>query len=401
MRIEIQLIGNPKIKVNGVESFTRMSKRLLGLIFFLAANKEKAVSKSRLCELFWYDMDDESARANLRQALFLIKKQINEDEACEGEELSLIISEVNACKINSDIDVWVDMAEFRKAMENAGTADNLEEKIKYYVKALDLCTGIFLDDFYIKGNSVFEEWIILERENQNRLLEQACRSLAAAYQESGDLDQAIFYLKKLLDIDPLLEDVHLQLMKAYCKNKERGKAISQFQQCVKILSKELNIGPMQELRNFYDSIIDDGIAHSQKNLEPSLHEGRTIRIDIKHGNYEIEYGDIYEALSFLVEEDELIPSYLKLGLSKIYPQYSAYSIRQIEDEYFAFTVRKLLEELSNEYEVLFEVCDRENLDEKSRMVIDYLQGCHGRKDTMKNLKMIFHTNHQHGGKNEC
>ena len=47
MRIEIQLIGNPKIKVNGVESFTRMSKRLLGLIFFLAANKEKAVSKSR------------------------------------------------------------------------------------------------------------------------------------------------------------------------------------------------------------------------------------------------------------------------------------------------------------------------------------------------------------------
>lgn len=401
MRIEIQLIGNPKIKVNGVESFTKLSKRLLGLIFFLATNKDKSVSKSRLCELFWYDMDDESARANLRQALFLIKKHINEEEVCDGEELSLIISEVNACKINSGIDVWVDMAEFRRAIENAGTADSLEEKIKYYVKALDLCTGIFLDDFYIKGNSVFEEWIILERENQNRLLEQACRSLAAAYQESGELDQAIFYLKKLLDIDPLLEDVHLQLMKAYCKNKERGKAISQFQQCVKILSKELNIGPMQELRNFYDSIIDDGIAHSQKNLEPSLHEGRTIRIDIKHGNYEIEYGDIYEALSFLVEEDELIPSYLKLGLSKIYPQYSAYSIRQIEDEYFAFTVRKLLEELSNEYEVLFEVCDRENLDEKSRMVIDYLQGCHGRKDTMKNLKMIFHTNHQHGGKNEC
>mgnify|MGYP000124513275 CR=1 FL=1 len=399
--MEIQLIGNPKIKVNGVESFTRMSKRLLGLIFFLAANKEKSVSKSRLCELFWYDMDDESARANLRQALFLIKKHINEEEACDGEELSLIISEVNACKINSEIDVWVDMAEFRKAMENAGTADSLEKKINYYDKALTLCTGIFLDDFYIKGNSAFEEWIILERENQNRLLEQACRSLAAAYQESGDFDHAIFYLKKLLDIDPLLEDVHLQLMKAYCKNKERGKAISQFQQCVKILSKELNIGPMQELRNFYDSIIDDGNAHGQKNLEPSLHEGKTIRISIKHGNFDIEYGDIYEALRFLVEEDELIPSYLKLGLSKIYPEYSPYSIRQIEDEYFAFTVRKLLEELSNEYEVLFEVSDRDKLDEKSKMVTDYLQGCYGKQDNRKNFKLIFHTNYQHGGKNEC
>lgn len=391
MKIEIHLIGSPRIEVDGEESFTRLSKRLLGLIFFLAANREKAVSKSKLCELFWYDMDEESARANLRQALFLIKKYINEEEFADGEEVSLISSEVNTCKINSGIDVWVDVAEFQKAMENAGLATELPEKIRYYSDAINLYTGIFLDDFYIKGNSEFEEWIILERENQNRMLEQACRGLSTVYQESGDIDSAILYLKKLLDIDPLLEDVHLQLMKAYCANRERGKAISQFHQCVKILSKELNISPMQEIRDFYDSIIEKSNGYNPKVFEPPGHESKIIRITIKHSRYKIAYGDIYEALSAIVEEDKLIPGYLKLGLSKIYPQYASYSIRHIEDEYFAFTVRKLMEKLSEEYAVIFEVCGLNKLDGKSKMVIDYLYECNTNNRMKDNFKLVIHT----------
>ena len=92
-----------------------------------------------------------------------------------------------------------------------------------------------------------------------------------------------------------------------------------------------------------------------------------------------------------MEEDKLIPGYLKLGLSKIYPQYASYSIRHIEDEYFAFTVRKLMEKLSEEYAVIFEVCGLNKLDGKSKMVIDYLYECNTNNRMKDNFKLVIHT----------
>ena len=83
---------------------------------------------------------------------------------------------------------------------------------------------------------------------------------------------------------------------------------------------------MQEIRDFYDSIIEKSNGYNPKVFEPPGHESKIIRITIKHSRYKIAYGDIYEALSAIVEEDKLIPGYLKLGLSKIYPQYASYSV---------------------------------------------------------------------------
>lgn len=170
----------------------------------------------------------------------MIKKYAKEEIFLQQEEDSLIISETDFCRLNSNLEIWVDITEFKTTIEKAEQAKNVKDKIEYYKKAMNLCPGIFLDDFYIRENAQFEEWAILERERINLEKESVCRNIAILYQKERQWDNAIVFLKKLLEIDPLLEDVHLQLMQVYYNKKERGKAINQFHQCTKILPAELN-----------------------------------------------------------------------------------------------------------------------------------------------------------------
>lgn len=183
MKIKIFLVGLPKIEVDGKEVFTKISKKLLGVVFYLAANQNKSVSKSKLCELFWYDSDESDARTSLRQTLYLIKKYAKEEIFLQQEEDSLIISETDFCRLNSNLEIWVDITEFKTTIEKAEQAKNVKDKIEYYKKAMNLCPGIFLDDFYIRENAQFEEWAILERERINLEKESVCRNIAILYQK--------------------------------------------------------------------------------------------------------------------------------------------------------------------------------------------------------------------------
>lgn len=379
MKIKIFLVGLPKVEVDGKEVFTKISKKLLGVVFYLAANQNKSVSKSKLCELFWYDSDESDARTSLRQTLYLIKKYAKEEIFLQQEEDSLIISETDFCRLNSNLEIWVDITEFKTTIEKAEQAKNVKDKIEYYKKAMNLCPGIFLDDFYIRENAQFEEWAILERERINLEKESVCRNIAILYQKESQWDNAIVFLKKLLEIDPLLEDVHLQLMQVYYNKKERGKAINQFHQCTKILSAELNISPMPEIRNFYNTLLKEEretvpIVHETKVIPAAMHQLKHKKIVIKsHSGYSLEYGDIYEAFKDIIKTTD-IPDYLKLGLSKVFPQYSAYASHSVTDSYFACTLRECIEEIAMEDLVTLEIQDAVHLDEKSKFAIDYLWG---------------------------
>ncbi len=263
MKIKIYLMGPPRIEVQGKEVLNKLSKRLLGVLFFLAANQEKAVPKDRLCEVFWDNMDEESARANLRQTLYLIKKATVEEIFSGNQEDALILSETNACRINPALDVWVDVLAFQHALDAAEQAEDSEEKISQLKEAAALCKGAFFHDFSIKGDMAFEEWVILEREQRMPQLEKVYRSLAELYDKRGNYEEAAVALRRLLELDPLLEDAHLQLMKVYYANRERSKAIAQYHQCAKVLSTELNISPMPELRHFYREILGEAETETE------------------------------------------------------------------------------------------------------------------------------------------
>lgn len=388
MEVRIYLLQRPRIEIEGKEALSKLNNKALALVLYLASKQGETISKEVISEIFWPEQQEENARSNLRQTLSYIKKVCNEEWGnLFGEDVSIIMSERNVCAINESIDISVDIIDYRSSIQKAKTVSEPQKKIEYLQKAADLYQGNILNGIYVRGSAAFEEWLMFERESVNQNLVEICKELSDLYREENLLEKAINCLKKLLVIDPLLEDVHLALMRLYYDNKERTKAIYQYKECVKILGEELNIGPMEETRNLYKLISETGSANivSIKKEQKEIVDSVFVIQGKRKGS--IDYECIYNCLESFVERKDIVPDYLKRGLAIIFPQYSEHLDGQIlSSSYLFFTIKKLFEELSKEQRICIQVNQYHLLDQRTKEIVNYLLG--NLDNPNINIKMI-------------
>ena len=374
MEIKIYLLQRPHIEIDGKEAFTKLNNKAFAMVLYLASKQGQAVSKEVLSEIFWPQQQEENARSNLRQNLSYIRKICTEELAnlCT-EEVSIISSERNVCGLNENLDIKVDLIEFWANLRAGYRADDLETKTSLLQSAADAYQGSVLGGVYVRGSAAFEEWLMFEREAVNQNLVRVCKDLAAIYQKKDLTEKAITCLKKLLQMDPLLEEVHLELMKLYYQNKERAKAICQYKECVRILGEELNISPMEETRAFYQKISEEAseLIFQQTALEDQK-QSRLLLLP-SSSPAPMEYEGIYALLESVVEDGSLVPDYLKRGLAILFPQYSdKLDGQNLPEIYLFYTIKKLLEYLGEKGKLTIQAEDAECLDSKTKQLITYL-----------------------------
>ena len=374
MEIKIYLLQRPHIEIDGKEAFTKLNNKAFAMVLYLASKQGQAVSKEVLSEIFWPQQQEENARSNLRQNLSYIKKICTEELAnlCT-EEVSIISSERNVCALNENLDIKVDLIEFWANLRAGYRADDLETKTSLLQSAADAYQGSVLGGVYVRGSAAFEAWLMCEREAVNQNLVRVCKDLAAIYQKKDLTEKAITCLKKLLQMDPLLEEVHLELMKLYYQNKERAKAICQYKECVRILGEELNISPMEETRAFYQKISEEAseLIFQQTALEDQK-QSRLLLLP-SSSPAPMEYEGIYALLESVVEDGSLVPDYLKRGLAILFPQYSdKLDGQNLPEIYLFYTIKKLLEYLGEKGKLTIQAEDAECLDSKTKQLITYL-----------------------------
>ena len=374
MEIKIYLLQRPHIEIDGKEAFTKLNNKAFAMVLYLASKQGQAVSKEVLSEIFWPQQQEENARSNLRQNLSYIKKICTEELAnlCT-EEVSIISSERNVCALNENLDIKVDLIEFWANLRAGYRADDLETKTSLLQSAADAYQGSVLGGVYVRGSAAFEEWLMFEREAVNQNLVRVCKDLAAIYQKKDLTEKAITCRKKLLQMDPLLEEVHLELMKLYYQNKERAKAICQYKECVRILGEELNISPMEETRAFYQKISEEAseLIFQQTALEDQK-QSRLLLLP-SSSPAPMEYEGIYALLESVVEDGSLVPDYLKRGLAILFPQYSdKLDGQNLPEIYLFYTIKKLLEYLGEKGKLTIQAEDAECLDSKTKQLITYL-----------------------------
>jgi DNA-binding SARP family transcriptional activator len=72
--------------------------------------------------------------------------------------------------------------------------------------------------------------------------------------ESGRIEDALEYGRRILRMDPMRECVQRQVMWLHVLNGHQGNAIRQYQDCARILQDELGVSPMPETRALYEFI---------------------------------------------------------------------------------------------------------------------------------------------------
>src|SRR5262249_25892031 len=121
------------------------------------------------------------------------------------------------------------------------------QRIERLRATVDLYRGDFLEECY-------DDWALYERERLREQYLSALQMLLAHDQEQRAYDLALQHALRLIQADPLREEVHRALMRVYYLLGREADAIRAFEQCRDALMNDLGVEPEPETLSLYDEI---------------------------------------------------------------------------------------------------------------------------------------------------
>jgi DNA-binding SARP family transcriptional activator len=196
----------------------RLERKTVGLLTYLAL--EGPTPRSKIAGLLWPESGESTARSNLRQVLSRLKKSTKAELVTADDLLKLQLLEVDAAKL--------------KVLAFANSDEALQS------------TGHLLAPHDYDDCPDFADWLFAERERLQSLRQNALNSKIKTLEQTAHYSEALHYAQKLLEIEPLAEDVHRQVMRLHYLTGDRAAALAAFERCKNVLQKELGVEPLAE-----------------------------------------------------------------------------------------------------------------------------------------------------------
>src|SRR5215211_1674069 len=242
MALEISLIGPPRVARDG-QPLTFDTRKAMALLAHLALAGGPR-SREALCELLWPGRDPEHARGALRRTLSTLRKAIGDEWIdTTGDSIALLRGP----------EVELDVEHFRDLAADGASLEGLSE-------AATLFSGEFLEGFSVRDSPDFDDWQVGEASRLERELASALRRLVAQLAARGDFEQALPRAQRWLELDPLHEPAHRELIRLYAWSGDRAAALEQYRTCVRTLSRELGVAPVEETATLYEQLNEAGLA---------------------------------------------------------------------------------------------------------------------------------------------
>lgn len=261
--LRIRLFGNVRIAHDDWRSEAKTTHAVQALLAFLLLQRHRAHPRESLAGTFWGDRSESRARGCLSTALWRLRQVLEPKGIASGTYL--VTTSTGEVRFNGKSDHWLDVAVFEevvtpilatpvRVMDDAA-ARELEA-------ALELYTGELLEGF-------FDDWALRERERLRGLYLNSLAHLMQYHKNRGDYEQSLGYGQRILDYDPLREEIHRELMRLYVENGQRALAVRQYETCCEVLDAELSIPPMEETRALHDQITTETGRHRVQPSDPA------------------------------------------------------------------------------------------------------------------------------------
>ncbi|WP_332683468.1 BTAD domain-containing putative transcriptional regulator [Bosea sp. (in: a-proteobacteria)] len=236
-RFRLSLFGGFDLRHEGGGAALLPTRKAQLLLAYLALPAGLAHSREKLAGLFWGERQEEQARGSLRNGLAAIRALLGAG-ALGGERDTV---ELVPGLIGLDVD--------RLAAAAAGREDVTDEFLGLVLRTELLEGGVL-------PSESFAEWLAFERMRCRGLATAATQKAIAAHRQAGRFGPAIELGQRLVALDPLREQSHRLLIECYAASGERSRAMTQFQNCQDVLSRELGVQPSVETTTLLRRIAD-------------------------------------------------------------------------------------------------------------------------------------------------
>jgi predicted ATPase/DNA-binding SARP family transcriptional activator len=224
-------------------------RRGIALLAYLAV-EQKSQSREVLATTFWPEYSRNEARTDLSRTLWYLKRDLGDGWLAVRRQ---------TIGLHANATILVDVAVCLDLIRQCATHDHAASEIcdrclPLLNEVVDLHRDEFMAGFSLPDSSVFDDWQIYRATEQRRQLATTLSRLSQFHSSSGNTALAIDQAKRWLDLDPLHEPAHQQLMLLYARAEQSSDALRQYQACVRIFKDELDAVPGPELTRLYDEI---------------------------------------------------------------------------------------------------------------------------------------------------
>ena len=235
-QLRITLFGAFQVQHAGVPVTRFRGDKVRALLAYLAVEPAQPFERSTLAGLLWPDQGEPQALRNLSQALFRLS------EALGDLPLHLTRQTVQWREEAAEVDVRA----FIRLTRSRETAD--------LAQAAALYRGELLAGFSLPGCEAFDEWLMLTREHLLQVLLAALDTLAEQHLAAGRFSHAADAAHRQIEVSPLGEAAHRQLMRALALSGDRAAALAQYAHCCQVLEAELGVEPDEQTHALYEQI---------------------------------------------------------------------------------------------------------------------------------------------------
>jgi DNA-binding SARP family transcriptional activator len=245
-RCRIELFGGLRL-LQGDRVLTRFRTHKAALLLaYLALHLRQSHPRDLLVDLFWPQMDLEPGRVNLSTVLTSLRRQLEPPGVPAG---SLLIADRRTVQLNPDA-VITDVAELDALLDTASRTATLPERALLLERAAGLHRGELLP-------GCFEEWALPERARCSERCVDALEELAAAREETGDLEGAVAAARRAMEADPYREEPYRAQMRLYAAQGRVAAALVTYRTPEQVLQAELGISPAAATRELAECLRRD------------------------------------------------------------------------------------------------------------------------------------------------
>ncbi|QEW06230.1 AAA family ATPase [Nitrincola iocasae] len=240
------LLDTPMLKGAGGEVPLQLRyRKALGLLGFLAAERNRNHSRAVIASLFWPDLDEPAARVNLRQVLSILSKLFN---TTPFHTALIVDRHFIALQNHALLHLDITDLETLQRLPNS-KVNNLE-----HFKEDSLLTGEFMAGYSLPGCEEYEYWLADKRAYFRSCQIRLLNTLITQAQDDRQSGLVISYAQKIQQLDPDNESLLREVMRLCSENGQTRLALRLYENFTQRMQRELGVLPDSKSQSLYSQL---------------------------------------------------------------------------------------------------------------------------------------------------
>jgi non-specific serine/threonine protein kinase len=231
-KLEVKLLGRFEVSCDGksIAITSRPSQSLFAYLILAAGISHR---REKLAGILWPDSLEETARDNLRHALWRMRKVLPSKTKTE-----YILADDMSIAFNASAEYWLDAEKLEKLSETASSDESMIVLSEYQ--------GELLPGFY-------DEWVVSEREHLSSVFEHHMARLMALLEKENRWLDILEWAERWIKLGQKPEPAYRALMTAHAAKGDMSKVAATYERCVQSL-KGFGIEPSEQTKELYANL---------------------------------------------------------------------------------------------------------------------------------------------------